>query len=319
MNDIIPIKSLLNCKIFNFYTMKYFMVLWISLFVISCEKQKESSATIADNFVKQFIVSDSYDLKDVNTYMTPEYIRHYNLLPEKDKKIHEEYIKAMMDRFREEVGENNNAYALEKIENRYIEEFQKEILYEGNGDIFLLKSNDKTTIFIIVENNKIYSFCVDLYLSPKGKILPYFFFKEFNAQRIEADLTFKSIALSSLYGTTDEKYNSFLHKIDSTLENSNEENEDLKLCRYFKKLQKHAILRAPYIFLNIEKDSVITVLLSEQAYEKVKDFKQVDLYKEKKKVVVQLDFIEKEKGIFYAEQILDVKKVDGRSRSNIRH
>jgi hypothetical protein len=158
-----------------------------------------------------------------------------------------------------------------------------------------------------------------MFLSPREKILPYFFFKEFNAQRIEADLTFKSIAFSSLYGATDEKYKILLHEIDSTLQNTHKENENLKLCRYFKKLQKHAMLRAPYIFLNIEKDSVITVLLSEHAYKKVKHFKQVDLYKEKKKVIVQLDIIEREKGIFYAGRIINVKKVDGRSRSNIHH
>jgi hypothetical protein len=42
------------------------------------------------------------------------------------------------------------------------------------------------------------------------------------------------------------------------------------------------------------------------------------LHKQKKKVVVQLDIVEKEKGIFYAEKIISVHKVDGISKINGR-
>ncbi|QHI37383.1 hypothetical protein IMCC3317_27620 [Kordia antarctica] len=299
--------------------MKYFILLCASLFIACSEKQEVNSLTIADNFVNHFFISDLHDLTAINAYMTSEYKRHYNFLSEEQRNVHEEYIRAMIDRLREELAENNHAYTLEKLEELYIEEFQKEILYKGTGDVFLLKSNDEFFGIIIVEGNKIYSFAGDLYLSPRGKILPYFFFKELNAQRIEADLTFMSITFSSLYGATDERYKSLVREIDSTLQNFDKEDGNVKLCRQFKKLQKHSLLRSPFIFLNIEKDSVITVYVSESAYEKVKHFKHADLYKEKKKVIVQLDIVEKEKGIFYAARIIEANKVDGRSRSNIHH
>ncbi|MBC8753948.1 hypothetical protein H2O64_04650 [Kordia sp. YSTF-M3] len=136
-------------------------------------------------------------------------------------------------------------------------------------------------------------------------------------EKIKADLAFRSVTFSSFYGATDERYESLVHEVDSTLQNSSEENENLKLCRYFKKLQKLSLLRSPYIFLNIEKDSVITVYLSENEYKKVKEIRHVDLFKEGKKVVLELELIEKAKGIYYTENILEVKKIDGKSRSNI--
>ena len=57
-------------------------------------------------------------------------------------------------------------------------------------------------------------------------------------------------------------------------------------------------------------------MLYEQTYEKVQHFKYADLHKQQKKVVVQLDIVEKEKGIFYAEKIISVHKTDGVSKIN---
>lgn len=141
--------------------------------------------------------------------------------------------------------------------------------------------------------------------------------EEDNTEKIKADLTFRSVTFSSLYGATDEKYESLVREIDSTLENSNEDTQSLELYNHFKTLQKLSLLRAPYIFLNIEKDSVITLYLDEAEYEKVKEIKHIDLLKEGKKIVLELELIEKVKGVYYSKNILNITKVDGKSRSNI--
>ncbi|QHI37374.1 hypothetical protein IMCC3317_27530 [Kordia antarctica] len=136
-------------------------------------------------------------------------------------------------------------------------------------------------------------------------------------ERLKADLTFRSVTFSSFYGATDERYESLVREMDSTLQNFKKEDGNVKLCRQFKKLQKLSLLRSPFIFLNIEKDSTITVYLDEKEYTKVKHIKHVDLFREGKKAVLELEVIEKEKGIYYSENIIAVKKVDGKSRSNI--
>ncbi len=134
---------------------------------------------------------------------------------------------------------------------------------------------------------------------------------------IRADLTFKSISFASFYGVDDNKYKSLLNEIDSTLKNPTSENETVKLYRYFKNLEKHNLLRKPYIFLKTKKDSTITVLLDEKEYEKVKYFKHSNLFKENKKVVIEIEIQEKEPSIFYSNNIIKVSKEKGESRSNM--
>ena len=133
---------------------------------------------------------------------------------------------------------------------------------------------------------------------------------------VEADLTFKSISFMSAYGASDKEYSNLLMEMDSVL-NTNIKNETYKLYQYLESLKNKNLLRNPYIFLKIKEDSVVTVYLSEKEYQKVKTFKHTDLFKQNKKVKVKIKLSEVGDNILYSDNILEIKKVKGKSRSNL--
>jgi hypothetical protein len=133
---------------------------------------------------------------------------------------------------------------------------------------------------------------------------------------INADLTFRSVSFKSAYGASDKDYSDLLNEMDSVL-NTNNKNETYKLYQHFNNLKNENLLRNPYIFLKIKKDSVITVYLSEEEYQKVKNFKHVDLYKKNKKVSLQIKLSQLDNDIFYSDDIIKVNKIKGKSRSNL--
>ncbi|WP_420571361.1 hypothetical protein [Kordia sp.] len=132
------------------------------------------------------------------------------------------------------------------------------------------------------------------------------------------ELTFTSVSLTNFYGATEAQHQGIINEINTALANPGKHKNNLELYQFLEKLEKHKLLTAPQILLYLEKDSLITVHLSEEAYEKIINFKYIDLYKEQKKVIVQLDIIQKDTRIFYAEKISSVTKVDGTSRINGR-
>ena len=137
-------------------------------------------------------------------------------------------------------------------------------------------------------------------------------------EKAKAELTFKSISFMSAYGATDKELNDLNKKIDDVLLNKRNEiiSEEEKLYQYFGKLRNLNLLKKPYIFLRFNKDSILPVYLSEDEFNKVKNFKQIDLFKEGKKVLIELELMKKNNTICYSNNIISIKKVNGRSHSN---
>jgi len=136
-------------------------------------------------------------------------------------------------------------------------------------------------------------------------------------KKVKADLTFRSVSFASAYGASDEEYNNLLRYINKSISENNSNDDSKKLYQHFRKLKKLNLLKSPYIFLNLGGDSIMTVYLSENEYNKVKSFRQVDLFKEHKKIVLELDIEKKDIGIYYSNNIIKISKVEGKSRSNI--
>lgn len=133
----------------------------------------------------------------------------------------------------------------------------------------------------------------------------------------KADLTFRSISFASAYGASDEEYKLLLSQIDDSLsEKKNDEDENIKLLKYFNELRKYNLLRNPYIFLMLKDGSIITAYLSDKEYDKVKDIRHRDLIKEGKKAVVEIELIKKTENIYYSDNLIKIEKVEGKSRSN---
>ena len=81
---------------------------------------------------------------------------------------------------REEFNEDDFQYEMvssSKVDPSLLE--NRVMNYQGKGEVYYLISKDLEVITLfIIENNKIFSFCPDFYNYKKGKIAPYFFFKE---------------------------------------------------------------------------------------------------------------------------------------------
>jgi hypothetical protein len=154
--------------------MKYFLIL---LLFFSCKKETD----ITIQFIDDFYTSESYNIEDLNDYMVVKYIKEYQSLPDDKKDIHNEYIKDIIDYTRKKIIEEGMVYQILPI-SKMDEDILKgqKFEYKGQGEVyFLLTKNGKNILsFIIVENNKILSFCPDIYRTDKNKIVPYFFFNE---------------------------------------------------------------------------------------------------------------------------------------------
>lgn len=139
-----------------------------------------------------------------------------------------------------------------------------------------------------------------------------------NTKKVKADLSFRSISFASAYGADNTEFKRLLNDIDSVTKiDSKKLNEHGELLKFYKKLNKHDLLRSPYVFLNFGNDSIMTLYLSENEYSKVKDIKHIDLFKANKKVVLELEIEKKESNIYYSDNIITISKIDGKSKSNI--
>ena len=127
----------------------------------------------------------------------------------------------------------------------------------------------------------------------------------------KADLSFKLISMASLYGSNEDGIQKFEKIIDSIRSDPNANKKDIDLCDFFARLKKNGLYTSPYIHLQIEADSLLIVYLDEIEYEKVKEFDHKDLVSRNKKIELQLDIEKKDEGIFFANEIIGLKEVNG--------
>ena len=125
---------------------------------------------------------------------------------------------------------------------------------------------------------------------------------------IKGDLYFKLIDLTSPSGLTDEKAKNIEKIIDSMV--SDKKNKEL--VDYYKKVIKHNLLKNTYLQLETE-NGIKKVYLNSKEYNKIKHFKLSDLQEKSKKVTIELIAKELEKDIFYSEEIISIKEVDGKT------
>ena len=85
-----------------------------------------------------------------------------------------------------------------------------------------------------------------------------------------------------------------------------------KLVDYYKKVIKHNLLKNPYLQLETE-DGIKKVYLNSKEHDKIKHFKLSDLQEKSKKVTIELNAKELEKDLFYSEEIILIKEVDGKT------
>lgn len=124
-------------------------------------------------------------------------------------------------------------------------------------------------------------------------------------------MSFKLISWGSFYGIEPGQVREIEESLDSLENDPNTTDQNKKAYKFFKKLQNKGLLTSPYIHLKIGADSILAVYLSESEYEKVRDFEHNDLRERNKKIEIELDIKKIDDEIYYSENIISAREVDG--------
>lgn len=128
------------------------------------------------------------------------------------------------------------------------------------------------------------------------------------SENLKGNLYFKLINLTSSSGLTDEQ----ALNIEKTINSMASDEKNKELVDYYKNVIKHDLLKNPYLQLETE-DGIKKVYLNSKEFDKIKNFKLSDLQEKSKKVTIELNAKELEKDLFYSENIISIKEVDGKT------
>ncbi|MCA1965600.1 MAG: hypothetical protein LDL23_03005 [Flavobacterium sp.] len=134
------------------------------------------------------------------------------------------------------------------------------------------------------------------------------FFSCKQSESLKGNLYFKLINLTLPSGLTDEQA---LH-IEQMINSMSSDEKNKELIDYYKNVIKHNLLKNPYLQLETE-DGIKKVYLNSKEYDKIKDFKLLDLKEKSKKVIIELNAKELENDLFYSEEIILIQEVDGKT------
>ncbi len=126
---------------------------------------------------------------------------------------------------------------------------------------------------------------------------------------IEGELVFKLITLPNLYGVPPSVASEFMQ----TTENEQIEDASLRsrsFAVHFRTLEGSGLLHKPYFQLRTKDKETFTVYVSDEEYEKVREFRYADLRRSREKVTLTLRglFVD---GVVDCDEILQVKRTAG--------
>lgn len=128
---------------------------------------------------------------------------------------------------------------------------------------------------------------------------------------IKGDLYFKLVNVIPTDGMNEEQ----ISKIEKTLESlklqSKNDTVSTEILNYFAKLKKHNLLKIPSIKIETEDKKIKQVFLAQKEYDKIKPFTLNELQSKNKKVTLELALQELDKDIYFSDEIIEIKEVNG--------
>ena len=79
----------------------------------------------------------------------------------------------------------------------------------------------------------------------------------------------------------------------------------------YDKLKSENLLYSPFVEIKVNNDSIITLYLSKNDYDKIKVYRRHDLIDINKKIVIKAETKFLASGMVYCSKLLSVEKVDG--------
>lgn len=128
---------------------------------------------------------------------------------------------------------------------------------------------------------------------------------------IKGELFFKIIDFSPATGMKKDDIKK-MERIIETIDKVGNSKNDKLFVNYFNTLKKHNLLHSP--FIKIKTDTIIRkVFITHQEYQKISAYTLNDLQQQNKKVEIELVVKELEKDLFFSDEIINIKKVDGKT------
>lgn len=137
-----------------------------------------------------------------------------------------------------------------------------------------------------------------------------------NSQNIKGYLYIKLIDFPSFYDTSDANFKEFKKTIDKIRYQESISKNEQDLVDYYYKLEKLNLLKTPFIKIKTKENNIKKIFLNPREYEKVKKFTWGDLTSKKKKVSLELKIIELDSSLYYSDEIISLKVVDGTTYYN---
>ena len=132
-------------------------------------------------------------------------------------------------------------------------------------------------------------------------------------QTIKGDVYIKLIDFVNLYGSSKEDIKSFKDKVIQTKDDNIELSlEDKKLMKYYTFLITNDLLDSPHFKLKINSKKIITVFTNEKEYLKFNNYLK-NLDRDKEKIIVEFNGVEKMEGFYFTDNIILVKKISGKT------
>jgi hypothetical protein len=131
-----------------------------------------------------------------------------------------------------------------------------------------------------------------------------------NTEIISGDLYFKQVDWLNYYRENDSNKQEIQELFQAIKANSSLSITEEKMVNQYGKLEKLNLLDTPYIRIKTEKD-VKVVFMTEEDFEKVREYNLQDLLETNQKVNLKLEVEEVDTDFFMCKQIIEFYKVSG--------
>ncbi len=116
----------------------------------------------------------------------------------------------------------------------------------------------------------------------------------------------------SMYGMPRDDIENALDKIRTGVGKDSLSSSELEVRNYYEYLAQENLIDQPYFKMKTKKGKIINVFTSEEEYSKLKPNLE-NLDRDKEKIVVKVKGKKMKKGIFYAQDIVSIEKLKGKT------
>ncbi|MGB0428947.1 MAG: hypothetical protein ACPGLV_00640 [Bacteroidia bacterium] len=116
---------------------------------------------------------------------------------------------------------------------------------------------------------------------------------------LEGDLYYKWLKLGSFYNVPDSFYQKYL------------EYKDTKGTPYIEILEKHNLVKSPFIYLKTDADSIFIVYMEPDDYEPITEYNYQDLIDDKQKIRLKLKTYRISDKQQVCQKVISIEKING--------